>query len=596
MKLIKQCFSRLLLLSVGIILLSKGASAGVLMQAFYWDLPSPVAGTATAPFWWDNLAGKANEFKKAGFTAVWLPPALKGASGGYSMGYDPYDEYDLGNKNQMFSFPTRFGSREQLQRTCAMMRANSLDIYLDIVLNHRNGDPGNFVFQYKNAYDVWGQGRYQKSSTDFTPASAQDPGVFDDSASFGRNVVYYNGGGAGNVTAYNYTNMLAANDWLTKALDVQGYRFDYAKGVSTNFLVAYLNYGAMANKFSVGEFWDGDVNYVQSWVTAVQNKSTAFDFPLRFMLQNMCNSNGSFNMASLDHAGLTGVNPLGSVTFVENHDTDHNAGQAIISNKMLAYAYILTSEGYPTVFYKDWSTEPGCYGLKTKINNLVWVHEKIAAGTTQERWKDGDVFAYERLGGSKLLVGLSDNGGSSRTITVQTSFGNNVSLHDYTGNAPDIFTNGSGQATITIPANINGNGYVAYSVQGLGGTVFTAPQVATTQEFAGATDLDIKPADNTALVQVARIWAQQGKPISAQLYFDNASWTTNTSIYLELSGPTNQVVGSRSYLTGTAQGTALAYTPTRTGWHTFKIRSFNTPAANLKPKYWLKTTYTAPQL
>ena len=596
MNLFKQCLRRLSLLTVGIILLSKGASAGVLMQGFYWDLPSPSAGTANAPYWWDNLAGKANEIKKAGFTAIWLPPVIKGSSGGYSMGYDPFDDYDIGNKNQQFTLPTRFGTREQLQRTCAMLRANSLDIYLDMVLNHRNGDSGNFVFQSKDAYDNAGFGRYPKSASDFVDNVGQDPGVFDDSASFGRNIAFYNGGGAGNVTAYNYTNMIAAGDWLTKALDVQGYRFDYAKGISTNFLVSYLNSGAMANKFAVGEFWDGNIPYVQSWIGAMQNKSSAFDFPLRFMLQSMCNSNGSFDMSTLDHAGLTGVNPLGSVTFVENHDTDRNNGQQIISNKLLAYAYILTNEGYPCVFYKDWSTEPGCYGLKTRINNLVWIHEKIASGATQQRWKDGDVFAYERQGGSKLLIGLSDNGGSSRTINVQTTFGNNVSLHDYTGNSPDVFTNGSGQATITIPADVNGNGYVAYSVQGLGGSTFTTPQLNTTQEFAGAQDLDIKPADNTSLVQVARIWAQSGKPISAPLYFDNTSWTGSTQIYLELAGTTGQMVVNRTYLTGTTQGTALTYTPTRTGWYTFRIRSYNTPATNLKPKYWLKTTYTAPQI
>jgi alpha-amylase len=41
-----------------------------------------------------------------------------------------------------------------------------------------------------------------------------------------------------------------------------------------------------------------------------------------------------------------GRNPYKAVTFVTNHDTDE------IYNKQLAYAYILTHEGYPTLFYK----------------------------------------------------------------------------------------------------------------------------------------------------------------------------------------------------------------------------------------------------
>src|SRR5689334_3776580 len=68
----------------------RAAHAGVLIQGFYWDTPSPGAGNSAAPWWWDNLASKANELRLAGITAVWIPPVFKGASGGYSMGYDPY--------------------------------------------------------------------------------------------------------------------------------------------------------------------------------------------------------------------------------------------------------------------------------------------------------------------------------------------------------------------------------------------------------------------------------------------------------------------------------------------------------------------------
>ena len=52
---------------------------------------------------------------------------------------------------------------------------------------------------------------------------------------------------------------------------------------------------------------------------------------------------------------------------------------------MMAYAYILTSEGYPSVFYKDYSTEPDCFGLQPQIDNLIWIHESLAAGGAQQR-------------------------------------------------------------------------------------------------------------------------------------------------------------------------------------------------------------------
>jgi len=64
---------------------------------------------------------------------------------------------------------------------------------------------------------------------------------------------------------------------------------------------------------------------------------------------------------------------------------------------------------------------------------------------------------------------------------------------------------------------------------------------------------------------------------------------------LELDDPTLLKIASGTYYAGTAQGTAIGATAARTGWYTFKIRSYNTPAANAKPAYWLRATYTAPQ-
>ncbi|MBC7807046.1 MAG: DUF1939 domain-containing protein [Akkermansiaceae bacterium] len=569
------------------------AEAGVLMQGFYWDVPSPAAGNSAAPWWWDNLSLKANEIKLAGFTAVWIPPVNKGAAGGYSMGYDPFDDYDMGSKDQLFTFPTRFGNREQLQKSVAMMRANGLDVYVDMVLNHRNGDPGNYSFQYRNAYGANGQGRFQKGTFDFHPNVPQDPNVPNDDSQFGRDIAHINGARPqGYSVSYMFDGLQKSGDWMTKALDIQGYRFDYVKGISTDFLRGYLGYGAMAGKFSVGEYYDGNLGAVSNWVSnGMQNRSSAFDFPLRDELKSMCNSGGFYDMSRLDHAGLAGINPGGAVTWVENHDTDRDS--AITQNKMLAYAYILTSEGYPCVFYKDWATDG--YNLKDRINNLVWIHEKLAAGGNQQRWKDGDVFAYERTGGARLLVGLSDNGSSERTITVQTGFGANVQLHDFTGNKPDIFTNGSGQVTITIPRNNAGNGYVAYSRLYNGDGTFATPQLAVTQEFAGADDLDIKPADTTQDVTVGRIYVQEGKPITGSLFYTTTSWTPSTRIRVDLLGTTGAVVTGRDYYSNTAQGATFTATASQNGWYTMRMRTYSTPAANPRPQYWLRTTYTAPQ-
>jgi alpha-amylase len=434
---------------------------GVLLQGFFkmapnHAVPSPADGDATIDWWWDHLARQANDLRKAGFTAVWLPPVLKTLSGSRpeADGYGPFDDYDIGSKNQKRSVPTRFGTREQLQRCVAILRANGLDVYLDMVEHQRVGDIKPFVFRYFGADGTADIGRFPKNPLNFVAQVPRDPdlgGPPADDIPFGRELAPINA----KPPHYVFDNLILAADWLTRALDVQGYRVDDVKGLSTDFLFPFLQSMSMAGKFAVGEFFDGNRILVNGWVSnpmGMQNRASAFDFPTRFVLASMCNNAGRFNMGDLDHVGLLGISPAKAVTFIENHDTDLSSGR-VIFNKLLAYAYILTSEGYPCVFYRDYSTDKNCYGLKAQIDNLIWIHEHLANGPTQQRWKDFDVFAFERLNEPHLLVGLNNNPDVPRTIMVATGFGSGATLHDYTGHSSDAVTDGNGFVTITIPRN-----------------------------------------------------------------------------------------------------------------------------------------------
>jgi len=131
---------------------------GVLLQGFYKlrpnrAVPSPADGDSKTPWWWDHLAAQASDLRTAGFTAIWLPPVLKTASGSGpgADGYGPFDDYDIGSRNQKGSVATRYGTREQLQRCVAILRANGLDVYLDMVEHQRIGDVTPFVFRYPGA-------------------------------------------------------------------------------------------------------------------------------------------------------------------------------------------------------------------------------------------------------------------------------------------------------------------------------------------------------------------------------------------------------------------------------------------------------------
>jgi len=578
---------------------------GVLLQGFYKSppnnaVPSPADGDPSVPWWWDHLAAQANELRLVGFTAVWMPPVLKTSDGAAvgSDGYGPFDDYDIGSKQQKGSIPTRFGTREQLQRCVAILRANGLDTYLDMVEHQRIGDTTPFVFRYPGANGTPDIGRFPKNPSNFVPQVPRDPdlgGPVADDLPFGRELAPINA----KPPRYVFDSLISAADWLTGALDVQGCRIDDVKGLSTDFLLPFLNSSALTGKFAVGEFFDGNRVLVNGWIfnpKGMQGRPSAFDFPLKFVLNAMCNNPGRFNMADLDHVGLIGISPLNAVTFVENHDTDLNSSQNIVINKLLGYAYILTSEGYPCVYYRDYSTDKDCFGLKPQIDNLIWIHEKLAAGGTQQRWKDFNVFAYERMDDPHLLVGLNNDPEAQRTINVATGFGANVTLHDYTGHGANVVTDGSGSVTITIPANINGLGYVCYSRDGQGqGGAFSINSMAVTQVFEGAADLDIPPAASGTKVVAGRIWCAANSPIKAVLAPDVSGWTGATAIVLELLAPDGTVRGSRTITLNTPPGSALQTTAIAEGFHTIRLAAANTPAANPKPDYKVSVTYTSTQ-
>jgi alpha-amylase len=573
---------------------------GVLLQGFFFGpgrvagVPSPLDGDKTIPPWWDRLAEQANALRRAGFSAIWIPSPLKGASGGLSSGYDVFDDYDLGSKNQKGTVETRYGSREKLERCVAIMRANGIDVYADIIENNRDGDDGHFNFEYVDAAGNSTGGRFAKGPGDFHPHVAEDPGVFSDAFSFGRDLAPING----QPPRHCFDGLLNAGDWLTRALDIQGYRLDNTKGVSTDFMLPLLNHGALAGKFAVGEFADGNIGLIQQWANAMQHRASSFDFPLHFLLKSMCNNPDTMDMSSLDHAGLAGADPLGAVTFVENHDSDRGGiGGPIIRNKMLAYAYILTSEGYPCVFYRDYSTDKNCFGLKPPIDRLVWIHEHLANGGTQQRWKDGGVFAFERLGmpgaPKHLLVGLNKDSNNARTITVQTGFPPNTQLQDFADHSGTISTDSRAIVTLTIPKCTNGIGYVCYS-QPEPIAESNVISVVTTQDYDGAHDLDIAGATDGHQVRVCRVFADANTAIEAKLFYNPSSWANNTAIHLQVLEPSGTVAAQRTF-DRTMIGASLKVQAKNRGFHTFILQSSNTPASQKETPYTLRISYSAPQ-
>jgi len=151
----------------------------------------------------------------------------------------------------------------------------------------------------------------------------------------------------------------------------------------------------------------------------------AFDFPLRWRLQELCDTYG-FSVRDLAARDvLMWDRPTEAVTFVENHDVVRD--RPIINEKLLAYAFILTHEGYPCVFWQDYfNWDLAQQGNQSGIDALIKVHEQNAAGPTQVLFANDDIYIMQRLGAGDQ-TGLSlvlNNRGSWNGAWIQTRWNN----------------------------------------------------------------------------------------------------------------------------------------------------------------------------
>jgi Alpha amylase, catalytic domain len=101
---------------------------------------------------WDELIRKMPEIAEAGYTSLWLPPPAKAGSV-FSVGYDLFDPFDLGDKNQRGTVRTRYGTKAELLQVVETAHRFGLRVYFDNIMNHRGFDvPGYSAGTPTNIY------------------------------------------------------------------------------------------------------------------------------------------------------------------------------------------------------------------------------------------------------------------------------------------------------------------------------------------------------------------------------------------------------------------------------------------------------------
>ena len=544
------------------------------------------------------------------FSFFQWPPFSKaqGGDGAGCDGYGVFDRYDLGTKNQQGSIPTRYGTLESLLSAIAALNAHGTQSYGDLVLHQmmgENGGPG--IFRYLGADGKTQNGRGATTPGWFRGGTGNNDPIppfcnEDDVAggiatdfSFGRELSYQHSNPAG-------VSLQAAKDfvqWLTKRTGVVGYRYDDVKGAWAQAVQQIM--AAVPNVQFYSEYFDGNPATLNWWATSwpMNGRSAVEDFMLHFRIQAACNGFDATQF-SADGNGYWQWNSGLAIPFVDNPDTDTSPGQQVIFNKGIAYAYMLNLPTRMALVYgKDYfpsSVWPGAYGLKPIIDNIAWVSNMFAFGAFEERWVDRDVYAYTRDGAGGvvgwsggLLVAVNFNTLSPRTVSHGTTFGPNRHLHDYSGHIGDVWTDGAGNVTYTIPSNAysGGQSFVLLAPAGVN-SPFEKPTLAITHSFLGDPSLDVLPVKNGMVNLPQRIHASKGTHIQARLDLNRNGVSESAGVQIEIISPSNSVVASAT--TGIGATATASGTTDVDGWYTIRlIGSFLPPAG---ATFELDVTYT----
>lgn len=412
--------------------------AGVMMQGFYWDVEPRHE-------WWKLIEGKIDNWKKIGIDRVWLPPVSKGLYGGNSMGYDPMDYFDFGNYDQMGTVKTRFGSKAELESFISKAHSSGLEVIADIVLNHCSGGELQFnPYRNTNEYTLFRpkSGRFNRTFEDFHPNGfhSHDAGA----EFFPEQDLCHD---QPNVKKWLWESDSSVAKYYKNTMKFDGWRFDYVKGYDPSVIKNWM--GAVGG-FGILEAWDGNTDYVNSWIG--KTGISAFDFPLFYNLEQAIDGN---NMRILgERNSISKSNPSKAVTIVNNHDLERlvNTGNRIdnLPGRLMAYAYILTHPGYPCIFYSDYESILD----KTKLEKLIQINRSLAVGDLNVLYTDSDSYLALRSGDNGVpgLVVSLNNASRSTTKPAVTPWKNAV-LYDYSGNTNEtVTTDANGRAELTTPA------------------------------------------------------------------------------------------------------------------------------------------------
>jgi alpha-amylase len=408
---------------------------GVMMQYFHWYTPPD--GNL-----WKQLVENAKTMAEAGITAVWLPPAYKGAAGGYDVGYGVYDLFDLGEFDQKGSVRTKYGTREEYLAAIKAAQNAGMQVYADVVFNHKLGADDSEEFKAtpinpQNRHEAIGELREIRAWTHFkfpgrnekysklkwhwwhfnaadyntfeenTDAIYLFEGkVFDESVDLDKgNFDYLMGCNLDINNPEVRKELLYWGEWLIDTTGVDGFRFDGVKHVHPQFFIEWLNHlrkHSGRNLLAIGEYWSTHIEALKHFIENTDGGMMLFDVVLLYNFAEASKKGKDYDLQGIFNNTLIKEVPSLTITLVSNHDTQPlQEMESVVEDwfKPLAYALILLRrDGYPCIFFADY------FGAKYKgfgkdgneyeieIQSHQWIIDKFLE--VRKKYAYGDQYDY----------------------------------------------------------------------------------------------------------------------------------------------------------------------------------------------------------
>ena len=438
---------------------------------------------------WDRLKKEAKHLSTLGISGVWIPPSTKGAGVG-SVGYNPYDLYDIGEFNQKGTIRTKYGTKVELIEAIQALHENGLKVYADIVLNHKAGADETEKFSVvevdrndrkkiiSEPFEIEGwtkfdfpgrENKYSNFKWNYTLFSATDK----DNATNREGIFKILGEGkdwSGNVDNENgnydylmfadvdYSNEAVVNEikqwgvWFVNELKLDGFRLDAIKHIDDVFMKDFVN-NVRANTskefYVIGEYWNVEVNKLEKYLSDVEYNLNLFDVALHYNFFEASKKGRDYNLTKILENSLVSMNPLNVVTFVDNHDSQQ--GQSLESwvedwFKPLAYAIILLrKDGYPCLFYGDYYGIDGENPVADKkgiLDPLLMARKNFAYGEQIDYFDHPNVVGWIRKGddiykdsGIAVVMSNGEEGIKNMCFGKESS---GKSFYDITGNIKEV--------------------------------------------------------------------------------------------------------------------------------------------------------------